>query len=77
MSCEILCNVIQTISPYLQAEDNGILFMPVPGQKRYEGKALYNFGSATMYIDRGVAFVMKGGQWTPVSLDELLRLAWE
>ena len=58
-----------------QAEDNGILFMPVPGQKRYEGKALYNFGRATIYIDRGVAFVSQSGQWTPVSLDELVKLA--
>lgn len=60
---------------YMQAEDNGILFMPVPGQKRYEGKALYNFGNATIYIDRGVTFAMKGSQWTPVSLNELMRLA--
>ena len=59
----------------LQAEDNGILFMPVPGQKRYEGKLLYNFGQAMLFIDRGVVFVMKGGQWTPVSLNDLLRLA--
>ena len=49
--------------------------MPVPGQKRYEGKALYNFGRATIYIDRGVAFVSQSGQWTPVSLDELVKLA--
>ena len=61
--------------PPSQAEDNGILFMPVPGQRRFEGKQLYNFGQATMFIDRGVAFVMKGTQWTPVSLDDLLRLA--
>jgi len=60
---------------YMQAEDNGILFMPVPGQKRYEGKALYNFGNATIYIDRGVTFAMKGSQWTPESLNELMRLA--
>lgn len=58
-----------------QAEENGILFMPVPGQRRYEGKALYNFGAATIYLDRGVVFVVKHGQWTPVSLDELKRLA--
>ena len=49
--------------------------MPVPGQRRYEGKQLYNFGQATLFIDRGVVFVMKGSQWTPVSLDDLLRLA--
>ena len=49
--------------------------MPVAGQRRHEGKLLYNFGKATIYIDRGVTFVMKSGQWTPVSLDELVRLA--
>lgn len=58
-----------------QAEDNGILFMPVPGQKRYDGKQLYNFGKTVMFIDRGVVFVTKGSQWTPISLDDLLRLA--
>ena len=63
-------------NPATQAEDHGILFMPVPGQKRYEGKLLYSFGKATLFIDRGVVFVMKGAQWTPVSLDDLLRLAW-
>ena len=49
--------------------------MPVPGQKRFEGKALYNFGRATLFIDRGVAFVSMSGRWTPVSLDELVTLA--
>ena len=58
-----------------QAEDNGILFMPVPGQKRYEGKALYNFGQATVYIDRGVVFMSRYGRWTPISLDELVKIA--
>ena len=50
--------------------------MPVPGHKRYEGKLLHNFGRATIYIDRAVVFVTHSpGQWSPVSLDELLRLA--
>ena len=49
--------------------------MPVPGQRRHEGKLLYNFGRATLYIDRQVIFVMRGGKWTPISPDELLRLA--
>ena len=49
--------------------------MPVPGQKRHEGKALYNFGRATMYIDRSVVFVLRGTEWSPVSLDLLLKCA--
>ena len=70
-----ISNLCDNIVLMLQAEDKGILFMPVPGLKRYEGKQLYNFGQSTMFIDRGVVFVMKGSQWTPVSLDDLLRLA--
>ena len=66
---------IQCFCSHLQAEEHGVLFMPVPGQKRYEGKALYNFGRATIYIDRGVAFVSKGERWIPVSLDELVKLS--
>ena len=50
--------------------------MPVAGQRRHEGKALYKFGQTTMYIDRGVVFAAKpSGQWGPVSLDELRSLA--
>ena len=50
--------------------------MPVSGQKRHEGKLLYNFGRTTIFIDRGVTFVLRPtGQWTPVSIDELIRLA--
>ena len=49
--------------------------MPVPGQRRYEGKALYNFGNVTIYIDRGVVFRLRDGQWNPVSLEELVKLA--
>ena len=49
--------------------------MPVPGLKRYEGKALYSFGKATIYIDRGVVFAMQAGQWVPLSLDHLAELA--
>lgn len=62
---------------FSQAEDNGILFMPVAGQKRHEGKALYSFGRATLYIDRGVSFVMMSDTqtWRPVSLDDLLKFA--
>ena len=69
--------LIAHMPTHTQAEDNGILFMPVPGQKRYEGKALYNFGRATLYIDRGVSFVMMSDSqtWRPVSLDDLFKFA--
>ena len=56
---------------FLQAEEFGILFMP--SQKKYEGKTLYTFGSASVYIDRGVLFVMRDHKWTPISLEELIE----
>ena len=67
---------IISLAVFAQAEEKGILFMPVAGQKRHEGKLLYNFGRATLYIEREVTFVLRpSGQWAPVSLDELIRLA--
>lgn len=50
--------------------------MPVPGHKQHDGKPLYNFGRATVYMERQVLFVMNSpGQFRPISLDDLLRLA--
>ena len=49
----------------------------IPSHKRYEGKTLYNFGTATIYIDRGVIFIMNDNKWTPVSLDGLTDLLHE
>lgn len=49
--------------------------MPVPGLKRYEGKALYNFGRATIFVDRGVVFAFQSEHWHPVSLEHLVDLA--
>lgn len=45
----------------------------MPTAKKYEGKTLYGFGSASVYIDRGVLFMMKDRKWTPVSLDDLVE----
>lgn len=60
-----------------QAEDAGILFMPVPG-KKHDGKTVYTFGAQTIYIDRNVLFVHspsgKSG-WVPISLDNLLEMS--
>ena len=67
-------NVIELISS-LKAEEAGVLFMPVSGQRRFEGKALYSFGKATIFIERGVVFVLQSGQWGPVSLDRLVELS--
>ena len=48
--------------------------MPIPN-RRHEGKTLYSVGKATIYIDRGVAFVQSQGNWKPVSLQNLMILA--
>ncbi len=46
----------------------------MPTAKRYEGKTLHVFGSLSVYIDRGVLFVLKEDKWTPVSLEQLIEL---
>lgn len=45
----------------------------MPTSKKYEGKTVYSFGSASVYIDRGVLFVMQDQKWTPISLDDLVQ----
>lgn len=59
---------------FFQAEDNNLVFMPVPN-RRYEGKAIYTFGKTTMYIDQGVVFVQTQSSWKPISLQDLVILA--
>ena len=71
----LLLSLCPLISPFCKAEDNGILFVPASGNKRYEGKALYTFGKTTIYIDRGVVFALKNKQWMPVSLETLVEIA--
>ena len=76
VSREGLCGQIGVKGSPFQAEDNGLLFMPIAGQKQYEGKALYSFGKVAVYIDRGVVFAKNVDNiWLPVSLDKLLELA--
>ena len=57
-----------------QAEDNGLLFIPLPN-RRHEGKAVYTFGKCVIYIDRDVVFHSTEGKWKPSSLQELVDLA--
>ena len=51
--------------------------MPVPGLRRHEGKTLYTFGRATLFIDRNVVYIFMSDSQTykAVSLDELLQHA--
>lgn len=59
----------------LQAADNGILFMPAPGQRQYNGKALYTFGKALIYFDKNVLFVDLGDNWRPIGSDRIILMA--
>jgi len=59
-----------------KAEDNGILFMPVPN-RYHEGKQIYRFANLTIYLDRAVVFVYNNSnsQWFPTSLPNLVDSA--
>ena len=58
------------------ADENNILYLPKPGRTA-EGKTLYNFGKALIYIEREVLYARdkSTGFYIPVSLDDLLKLA--
>ncbi|KAI8489214.1 Tuftelin-interacting protein 11 [Branchiostoma belcheri] len=57
-----------------KAEENNLVFCPIPN-KFYEAKAVYQFGTKTIYIDRGVVFVQGEKTWVPVSLQNLIDMA--
>ena len=49
--------------------------MPAPGQRRYNGKAVYTFGKSNIYLDKNVVFVNMGDGWGPISLDRLVSIS--
>jgi len=59
-----------------QANDNGILFMPINGRLQ-EGRQVYQFGDSLVYIDNQVIFrqeTVKGQKlWSPIGLQELVE----
>ena len=57
------------------AGDNGLIFMPAPGQRRYEGKAVYCFGKSLIYFNKNVVFVINRNSWIPVSAETLLAMS--
>jgi hypothetical protein len=59
------------------ANHNHVPFHPKVGSNSMtkDGKIIYMFGNAQIYIDTNVVFVMEGGDWKPVSLNDLLNLA--
>ena len=58
------------------AAEHDVVYRPKIGRS-HDGKQLYAFGKATMYMDRSVTFVKKPdtGLFKPVPLEELLALA--
>ena len=59
------------------AHELGVLFAPKQGRRTTAGLPLYSFGSATLYIDKGVIFARPRAatQFEPISLDDLPGLA--
>ncbi|XP_035660288.1 tuftelin-interacting protein 11-like [Branchiostoma floridae] len=57
-----------------KAEENNLVFCPIPN-KWHEAKAVYQFGTKTIYMDRGVVFVQGEKTWVPVSLQNLIDMA--
>jgi hypothetical protein len=59
------------------AHHNHVPFHPKVGTNTMtkDGKIIGMFGNAQIYIDTNVVFVMEGGDWKPVSLNDLLNLA--
>lgn len=61
-------------SLFFQAEENGLLFMPIAG-KTQEAKQVYRYGKVQIYLDRNVIFVFENQIWIPVSLQNLIMKA--
>ena len=60
------------------AEEHGFDFLPHLSRPSFEGKQLYKFGAATIYLHSDVVFAedrVKKNTFTPVSFEELLTLA--
>jgi tuftelin-interacting protein 11 len=57
-----------------KAADHNILFLPLIN-RTFEGKQVYQFGNANIYIDKNVLFLFENGQWIPLRLNDLVRRA--
>jgi tuftelin-interacting protein 11 len=51
-----------------------MLFLPIPN-RTFEGKQVYRFGNANIYIDKNVPFIYENSQWMPISLNDLVKRA--
>ena len=57
-----------------KAAEQNLVFVPVPN-KTWEAKQVYKFGSAQIYLDRGVIFMYRDGLWQPTSVNSVIQLA--
>lgn len=72
--CIELLVILSRHSLFFQAEENGLLFMPIAG-KTQEAKQVYRYGKVQIYLDRNVIFVFENQIWIPVSLQNLIMKA--
>ena len=55
------------------ARERGILFQPRMGAKALkDGKQVFLFGEKPIYIEGDVVYNLQGGNWRPISLDQLM-----
>ncbi|CAJ1951485.1 unnamed protein product [Cylindrotheca closterium] len=54
------------------AKNEGITFQPRSGfNAMKDGRQIFQFGNASIYIEGDVVFTLKGKEWIPVALDQL------
>ncbi len=57
-----------------KAAEHNMLFLPILN-RTFEGKQVYRFGNANIYIDKNVLFIFENGQWIPLRLNDLVNKA--
>ncbi len=57
-----------------KAVEHNMLFLPMLNRK-FEGKQVYRFGNANIYLDKNVLFIFENGQWMPLPLNDLVNKA--
>jgi tuftelin-interacting protein 11 len=57
-----------------KASEHNLLFLPITN-RTFEGKQVYRFGNANIYIDKNVLFLYENGQWMPLRLNDLVGKA--
>ncbi|KAF8361284.1 stip-1 [Pristionchus pacificus] len=60
----------------LMAARQGFTYIPQPGRTK-DGKQVYWFGTQSIYVDRGIVFVMDMTtvEWRPIAVHELMSIA--